>query len=182
VPGSAVSPSIARTSAVLGAALLLWAAPGRVAAQNDLTITAAAVTIPTPGVAQFDAGFSGAASFGFSVGTPFGNANAKRFISVQITCTAVTNGKPCGDVQWRLTSPETTPWTDFLTNVFVTALQRCVVRSNNATALATCPPSPPATTQPYSGTFELRMKLSWTADAPATYAATVRVRLEVVTP
>lgn len=169
-----------RLAALVLAAALLLVPVGVTRAQNNvLTIGATTLTFPTPGVTEFDNGFSAATSVSFTVDATTGGGGIRRVTTVKVYCQSVTGGKPCSDVQWRLTTPVTTAWTD-MTSVAPGAvvIERCIQR-NNTSPPTGCPVGTTPVGEPYSGTMELRTKLSWTADAQATYAATIRVTLEV---
>jgi hypothetical protein len=144
--------------------------------QNTLTISGASLTIPQPGVTEFNAGFSGSTTFTFTADPNTGSPGVQRIMTVKIRCASVTGGsKPCGDVQWSSSSPDVVPWTD-LTGTFVTVTSRCVQR--NTASPSGCVDAPPHG-DPINGDISLRMKLAWASDAPASYVATINVTLEV---
>lgn len=153
--------------------LVLTSTPGR--AQNRLTNSSASVTIPQPGVAQYDAGFSAPVSFTATMDPRTGGIGFNRIMAVRIRCQAVTNGKPCSDVQWNA-PPDVTSFTD-MTGTFVTVRTRCMRR--NSAAPPGCPVGITPAADPHTFTINLRMKLAWAVDAPNPYAATIRVTLDV---
>ncbi len=163
------------TGALAGAIVMLALLPGRLRAQNSLTISSATATIPQPGVAEYDNGFSASTSFTFTMDLTSGGSGFNRILAVRIRCQSVTNGKACTDVQWR-SNPDVSTFTDMTTS-FVTVQTRCIQRGSAAPA--GCPVGITAAPDPYVGTIDLRMKLSWAVDAPAAYDATIRVTLDV---
>ena len=171
--------AIRRLPLVLGALLGVIVHPAlpleSLSAQNVLTISSATATIPQPGVAQYDAGFSASTSFTFTLDAASGGSGFNRIMAVRIRCQSVTGGKACSDVQWR-SNPDVSSFTD-MTATFVTVQTRCIQRG--APAPTGCPVGVTAAPDPYVGTIDLRMKLSWAADVPAAYAATIRVTLDV---
>lgn len=161
--------------ALLGTIILLALSPLPARAQNQLTISSATATIPVPGVAEYDAGFSNSVAFTATMDPTTGGTGFNRIMSVRIRCQAVTNGKPCSDVQWN-SPPDVAAFTD-LTGTFATVRTRCIRRTSAAPP--GCPVGIAAAADPHAFTINLRMRLAWAVDAPNAYAATIRVTLDV---
>ena len=131
-----------------------------------LTLVNAPVSLPSPTVADYNAGFVAAATgITFTVDITSG-PNTKRTTIVSIRSTAATMGgtKPIGDLQWRRADLGT--WNSVTTSDVVV---------QTVTPFRKGDP-------PWSNTLFFRSLLSWTADSPGSYSAPLVLTLTVTTP
>ena len=146
---------------------------GRAQAQpqaTQLVLSSGALLFPSPRLSNYQTIPAGATTpVSDSVSLDFTVARLAdlywRNTIVKMRCVLVTGGKPCTDVQWRYQG--TSAWQD-ITTIDTSIDSRWIV--------------PGFFNDPWSGRIWLRMKLSWTNDAPATYAATVAVTVDVYRP
>lgn len=173
------STLLARAVIVAGLAMMSTSRAGA-QSTNRIDIASAAISIPAPGPAELDAGFTQPVALGFIVDAQGSNAVHIRITRVQVRCQTVTGGLPCGSYQWRLQSPgPPTAWTD-LSTTYVIAITRCIQLNVGP---PNSPPGPPACFsnpigEPYNGTLEFRAKVNWTT-VPRTYTLRSRIRLRV---
>ena len=165
-----------RTVRVCRTAVMFWCGAlalesSRVQAQaTQLVLSSGALLFPSPKLSNYQnipvgatTPVSDSVSVAFTVDRI---ADAYwRFTTVKLRCVLVTGAKPCTDVQWRYQGTAT--WQD-VTTIDTTVDSKWVI--------------PNFINDPWSGTIWLRMKLSWTSDAPATYAATMAVTVDVNRP
>jgi hypothetical protein len=145
-------------------ALVAFASP--LAAQKSiLTVSGGTITFPAPTAADYIAGFVNS-STGATV-TINAQTGASRTTTILLRSTSPTlgNGKVIGDLQWRRSDLAT--WND-ITVTDAQVEQRVVVRNG--------------LNDPWNNTIFFRMKLSWTSDAPATYAANYQITLAQTVP
>lgn len=154
----------ASTTLAILVAVVLVASP-LAAQKTTLTVTGGTITFPAPTAADYVAGFvnsTGGATF--TINSTNG-AQRTTTVSIRSTSASLGNGKLIGDLQWRRSDLAT--WNSItLTDTQVE--QRVVI--NNAL------------NDPWSNTIFFRMVLSWTTDAPATYAANYQITLSQTVP
>lgn len=154
----------ASTTIAILVVVVLVASP-LAAQKTTLTVTGGTITFPAPTAADYVAGFvnsTGGATF--TINSTNG-AQRTTTVSIRSTSASLGNGKLIGDLQWRRSDLAT--WNSItLTDTQVE--QRVVI--NNAL------------NDPWSNTIFFRMVLSWTTDAPATYAANYQITLSQTVP
>jgi hypothetical protein len=148
-------------------ALAVFAFP--VAAQNprtDLTLTGATITFPGPTATDYVNGYVySAGGVGFTVDATNGNQSHTTTIRIKATSPNLGNGKVIGDLEWRRS--DLTGWTPIaLTDAQVE--RRVQVRGG--------------LNDPWGNTVFFRLKLTWTTDAPAVYAANYQITLSQTVP
>jgi hypothetical protein len=154
----------ASTSAAMALSLAAFATP-LAAQKTNLTVTGGTITFPAPTAADYIAGFvnsSGGATFTVNAQT---GASRTTTILLRATSGTLGNGKVIGDLQWRRS--DLAAWND-ITLSDAQVEQRVVVRNG--------------LNDPWNNTIFFRMKLSWTSDAPATYAANYQITLSQTVP
>jgi hypothetical protein len=154
----------ASTRSAIALALVAFASP-LAAQKTNLTLTGGTVAFPAPTAADYIAGFvNSSGGVTFTVNAQNG-ASRTTTILLRSTSASLGNGKIIGDLQWRRSDLAT--WNDItLTDAQVE--QRVVVRN--------------VLNDPWNNTIFFRMKLSWTSDAPATYAANYQITLAQTVP
>jgi len=156
------------TSAAISLALTLLASP--LAAQGnprtDLTLAGATITFPAPTAADYDNGFvNSTTGVTFTVDATTGNQSHTTTVSIRATSANLGNGKALADLEWLRSDLAT--WNG-ITSTDVQVEQRVQVRNG--------------LNDPWTNTIFFRMLLSWTADAPATYAANYVITLSQTVP
>ena len=154
----------ASTRSAIALALAAFAAPLS-AQKTNLTLTGGTIAFPAPTAADYIAGFvNSSGGVTFTVNAQNGTSRTTTIL-LRSTSASLGNGKIIGDLQWRRSDLAT--WNDItLTDAQVE--QRVVVRN--------------ALNDPWNNTIFFRMKLSWTSDAPATYAANYQITLAQTVP
>jgi hypothetical protein len=153
------------TSAVI--ALALIAAP--LAAQNpktNLTLSGGTVTFPAPTATDYINGYVYSTSgVTYTVNATNGTASHTATVLIRATSANLGNGKLLADLEWRRS--DLAAWnTISATN---TQVEQKIMILN-------------LLNDPWSNTIFFRMKLSWTADAPGTYAANYQITLSQTVP
>jgi hypothetical protein len=142
--------------------------PHAVRAQVSLTLAQTPNVFPAPAVADYNAGLiANPTGIVYTVDVTGGSATTTRtsIVSIRSSSASLGGGKVLSDLQWRRADLAT--WNAMTTsNVTVETRQ---VRRNNLN-------------DPWSNTLFLRMLLSWTTDAPATYSAGLVFTLTITTP
>ncbi len=148
-------------------AALLVAAPRGGAAQVSLTLTQTPNVFPAPAVADYNAGVIGnPTGIVYTINVTGGAAtNRTSIVSVRASSGSLGGGKPLSDLQWR--RADLAAW-NAMTTVDATVESR-TVRKNGIN-------------DPWSNSLFLRMLLSWTGDAPATYSTGLVFTLTITTP
>lgn len=160
----------ARTVAMVALATIqLTAFSASAVAQNpksDLSLTGATITFPAPTATDYINGYVYSASgVGFTVDASNGNQSHTTTVRIKATSPNLGNGKAIADLEWRRS--DLTGWIPIsLTDAQVE--QRVQVRGG--------------INDPWTNTIFFRLKLSWTADAPATYAANYQLTLSQTVP
>jgi hypothetical protein len=149
---------------ILGAAA---AAPCGARAQVSLTLTQTPNVFPTPALADYNAGvIQNPTGIAFAVAVTGGAAaNRTTTVSVRASSASLGNGKSLSDLEWRRADLAT--WNAMTTSDV--SVESRPVKKNTLN-------------DPWSNTVFLRMLLSWTSDAPATYATGLVFTLTVTTP
>lgn len=153
------------TSAAI--ALTVIAAP--LTAQNpktDLTLGGGTVTFPAPTATDYINGYVYSTSgVTYTVNATNGAASHTTTVLIRATSANLGNGKALTDLEWRRSDLAT--WnTISATN---TQVEQKVMVLN-------------LLNDPWNNTIFFRMKLSWTTDAPATYAANYQITLSQTVP
>src|SRR3954468_10833039 len=152
------------TRSAIALALVAFASP--LAAQKTiLTTTGGTIAFPAPTAADYIAGFvNSSGGVTFTINAQNG-ASRTTTILLRSTSAGLGNGKVIGDLQWRRSDLAT--WND-ITLSDAQVEQRVVVRNG--------------LNDPWNNTIFFRMKLSWTSDSPATYAANYQITLSQTVP
>ena len=152
------------TIAAISLALVLVASP-LAAQKTQLIVTGGTITFPAPTAADYIAGFiDSSTGVTFTINSQSGPQRTT-VASIRATSASLGNGKLIGDLKWRRSDLAT--WNDVtLTDAQVE--QRIVVNKG--------------LNDPWSNTIFFRMSLSWTSDAPATYAANYVITLSQTVP
>ena len=153
------------TSAVI--ALVLSAAP--LTAQTpktSLTLGGGTVTFPAPTATDYINGYVYSTSgVTYTINATNGNASHTTTVLIHATSADLGNGKALTDLEWRRSDLAT--WNTIpTTNTQVE--QKIMIKG--------------VLNDPWSNTIFFRMKLSWTADPPATYSANYQVTLSQTVP
>jgi hypothetical protein len=148
-------------------ALVFLAAPLR--AQNpktDLTLGGGTVTFPAPTATDYINGYVySATGVTYTLDATNGNQSHTTTISIRATSANLGNGKALADLEWRRS--DLAGW-NAITSTNAQVEQRVMVRGG--------------LNDPWGNTVFFRMKLSWTADAPAAYSAAYQVTLAQTAP
>ena len=154
----------AGTGAAISLALALYASP--LAAQKTiLTLAGGAITFNAPTAADYIAGhIDSPTGVTFTLSAQTG-ASRTTTISIRSTSLSLGGGKVIGDLEWRRSDLAT--WNP-TTLIDAPVEQRIVVRG--------------ALNDPWSNTIFFRLILTWTTDAPATYAANYQITLSQTVP
>ena len=152
------------TIAAISLALGLFAFP-LAAQKTNLTVTGGTITFPAPTAADYIAGFIDSSTGAtFTINSQNGVPRTTT-VSIRSTSASLGGGKLIGDLQWRRSDLAT--WNSItLTDSDVE--QRIVVNKG--------------LNDPWSNTIFFRIALSWTSDAPATYAGNYVVTLSQTVP
>ena len=153
------------TSVVI--ALALTAAP--LTAQNpktSLTLGGGTVTFPAPTATDYINGYVYSTSgVTYTLNATNGNASHTTTVLISATSADLGNGKALTDLEWRRSDLAT--WNTMpTTNTQVE--QKIMIKGG--------------LNDPWSNTIFFRMKLSWTADPPATYTANYQITLSQTVP
>ena len=153
------------TSAVI--ALALIAAP--LSAQNpktQLTLGGGTVTFPAPTATDYINGYVySTTGVTYTVDATNGAASHTTTISLRTTSANLGGTKPVTDLEWRRSDLAT--W-NAISSTDTQVEQKIMIRG--------------LLNDPWSNTIFFRMKLSWTADAPATYSANYQITLSQTVP
>lgn len=153
------------TSAII--ALMLAAAP--LSAQNpktQLTLGGGTVTFPAPAAADYINGYVySTTGVTFTVNATNGAQSHTTTISIRATSANLGGSKALGDLEWRRS--DLAGW-NTITSTDTQVEQKVMIRG--------------LLNDPWSNTVFFRMKLSWTADPPATYSANYQVTLSQTVP
>jgi len=155
----------ARSAVAASLALIAGAVEARAQAAT-LTVTNAPVTVPSPTVTDYNAGFVAApTAVGFAVDIISGpNTSRTTIVSIRSTAASMGGTKAIGDLQWR--RADLANWNSVTTS---------------DVSIQTVTPSRRADA-PWSNSIFFRVLLSWTADAPGSYSAPLVLTLTVTTP
>lgn len=158
--------SVRGVSTSLAIALVLFAVPLEAqATKTQLTLTGGIVTFPAPTATDYINGYVySTTGVTYTVDAQNG---LPRTTTVLLRATSANLGatKALADLEWRRS--DLAGW-NAITSTDVQVEQKSVIRS--------------VLNDPWSNTIFFRMKLSWTADAPATYAANYQVTLSQTIP
>ena len=155
-----------RGLATLTVAAALLVPARRAVAQVSLTLTQTPNVFPAPTVADYGAGYVvNPTGILFTINVFGAGANRTTTVSIRSTTTTLGGGKPIGDLEWR--RADLGVWNAMTTTD--AAIQTMPVRKNTLN-------------DPWSNQVFLRIRLSWTSDAPATYTAPIVFTLTVTTP
>jgi hypothetical protein len=162
-----IAQTLRGVSTSVAIALVVIAAPAR--AQNpktDLTLGGGTVTFAAPTATDYINGYVYSASgVSYTIDATNGTASHTTTVSFRATSANLGGAKPLTDLEWRRSDLAT--WNPIAsTNTQVE--QKIMVRG--------------LLNDPWSNTIFFRMKLSWTADPPATYAANYQVTLSQTVP
>jgi len=144
-------------------------APCGARAQVSLTLTQTPNVFPAPAVADYNAGV-----IANPTGVVYASSDAKgckngktctTTVSLRASSASLGGGKPLSDLEWRRADLGT--WNTMTTTDAV--VESRTVQNN-------------VLNDPWSNTVFLRMLLSWTSDAPATYSTGLVFTLTVTTP
>jgi hypothetical protein len=140
--------------------------PRGLVGQLSLTLTQTPNVFPAPAVADYNAGLiQNATGIVFTINVSGPAADRTSTVSVRAASASLGNGKALSDLEWRRADLAT--W-NAMTTSDVTVESR-PVRKNTLN-------------DPWSNSVFLRMHLSWTTDAPATYSTGLVFTLTVTTP
>lgn len=158
--------SVRGVSTSVAMALMLFAVPLRAqATKTQLTLTGGVVTFPAPTATDYINGYVySTTGVTYTVDAQNG---LPRTTTVLLRATSANLGatKPLADLEWRRS--DLAGW-NAITNTDVQIEQKSVIRG--------------VLNDPWSNTIFFRMKLSWTADPPATYAANYQLTLSQTIP
>jgi hypothetical protein len=152
-------------STSVAAALVMVAAPLR-AQKTDLTLGGGTVTFPAPTATDYINGYVYSTSgVSYTLDATNGNASHTTTVSVRATSANLGGAKPLTDLEWRRSDLAT--W-NAISSTNVQVEQKIMIKG--------------LLNDPWSNTIFFRMKLSWTADPPATYAANYQITLAQTVP
>lgn len=152
------------TGAVI--ALLLAAPLGAQNPKTTLTLGGGTVTFPTPTATDYINGYVYSTSgVSFTLNASNGNQSHTTTVLIRATSPNLGNGKALADLEWRRSDLAT--W-NTITSTDTQVEQRVMVRGGQ--------------NDPWSNTIFFRMKLNWTADAPAAYTANYQLTLSQTVP
>ena len=153
------------TSAVI--ALVFFAVP--LSAQNpktQLTLGGGTITFPAPTATDYINGYVySTTGVTYTVSATAGAQSHTTTISIRSTSANLGSGKLLGDLEWRRS--DLAGW-NTITTTDAQVEQKVMIRAT--------------LNDPWSNTIFFRIKLSWTSDAPATYAANYQVTLSQTVP
>ena len=134
--------------------------------QVTLTLSSAPAVFPAPTAADYTAGVvSDPTGIGFTITVGGPKAARTSIVFIRSTSAVLGGTKPLSDLEWRRADLAT--WTPMsLTDATIES--RPIVKNQ--------------TNDPWSNQVLFRIRLSWTADPPATYAANLVFTLTVTTP
>jgi hypothetical protein len=148
-------------------ALVIIAAPMR--AQNpktDLTLGGGTVIFPAPTATDYINGYVYSTSgVTYTIDATNGTASHTTTVSLRTTSANLGGTKPVTDLEWRRSDLAT--W-NAISSTNTQVEQKIMIRG--------------LLNDPWGNTIFFRMKLSWTADPPATYAANYQVTLAQTVP
>lgn len=150
----------AATACVAGFASGAWG-------QVSLTLSQTPNVFPAPTIADYNAGvITNPTGIGYSVNVTGGGFQFRTTtVSIRASSGSLGGGKALSDLEWRRADLAT--W-NAITAANVTVESRQVLWF--------------LINDPWSNTVFLRMRLSWTSDAPATYSTGLVFTLTVTTP
>ena len=147
--------------------LVFIASPLR--AQNprtQLTLGNGTITFPAPTATDYINGYVySTAGVSYTIDATSGNQSHTTTIALRSTSVDLGSGKLLADLEWRRS--DLAAW-NAITTANTQVEQKVVIRG--------------ALNDPWSNTIFFRMKLSWTADAPATYSAAYTITLSQTVP
>ena len=153
------------TSAII--ALMLVAAP--LSAQNpktQLTLGGGTITFPAPTATDYINGYVySATGVTYTADATNGSQSHTSTISIRATSANLGGSKALGDLEWRRS--DLAAW-NTIGSTDAQVEQKVMIRG--------------LLNDPWGNTVFFRMKLSWTADPPATYAANYQVTLSQTVP
>jgi hypothetical protein len=153
------------TSAII--ALMLVAAP--LSAQNpktQLTLGGGTVTFPAPTATDYINGYVDATTgVTYTIDATNGTQSHTTTVSIRATSVNLGGSKPLTDLEWRRS--DLAAW-NTISSTDAQVEQKVMVRG--------------LLNDPWSNTVFFRMKLSWTADPPATYSANYQITLSQTVP
>jgi hypothetical protein len=162
-----VARTLRGVSTSVAMALVIIAAPVR--GQNpktDLTLGGGTVTFPAPTATDYINGYVYSASgVSYTLDATNGTASHTTTVSLRATSANLGGAKPLTDLEWRRSDLAT--WNPIASSN-TQVEQKIMVRG--------------LLNDPWANTIFFRMKLSWTADPPATYAANYQVTLSQTVP
>ena len=152
------------TSALI--ALVLFAIPlDAQATKTQLTLTGGTLTFPAPTAADYINGYVySTTGVTYTVDAQTGLPRTTTVL-LRATSASLGGAKALADLEWRRS--DLTTW-NAITTTDVQVEQKSMIRS--------------VLNDPWSNTIFFRMKLSWTADPPATYATNYQVTLSQTVP
>ncbi|HKR09430.1 MAG TPA: hypothetical protein VJS39_09590 [Gemmatimonadaceae bacterium] len=153
------------TSAII--ALMLVAAP--LSAQNpktQLTLGGGTITFPAPTATDYINGYvNSTTGVTYTVNATNGAVSHTTTILIRSTSANLGNGKALVDLEWRRS--DLAAW-NAISQTDAQVEQKVVILN--------------LLNDPWSNTIFFRMKLSWTADAPAVYSANYQITLSQTVP
>lgn len=156
-----------RYAATGAATALLLASP--LAAQNPrttLTLSGGTIAFPAPTATDYINGYVYSTSgVTYTVAATRGNVSHTTTVLIRALSAGLGNGKVLADLEWRRS--DLAGWNP-ITSTDTQVEQKIVIRN--------------LLNDPWGNTMFFRMKLSWTSDAPATYAANYQLTLSQTVP
>ena len=153
------------TSAII--ALVLFAAP--LSAQNpktQLSLSGGAITFPAPTATDYINGYVySTGGVTYTLDATNGTQSHTTTVSIRATSVNLGGSKPLGDLEWRRS--DLAAW-NTIGSADAQVEQKVMVRGS--------------LNDPWSNTIFFRIKLSWTADPPATYSANYQITLSQTVP
>jgi hypothetical protein len=154
-------------SASVAMALAIIAGP--LQAQNpktDLTLGGSTVTFPAPTATDYVNGYVySTTGVTYTINATNGATSHTTTISLRATSANLGGSKPLTDLEWRRS--DLAAWNP-ISSTNTQVEQKIVVQN--------------LLNDPWNNTIFFRMKLSWTADPPATYAANYQITLSQTVP
>jgi hypothetical protein len=152
-------------STSVAVALVIVAAPLR-AQKTDLTLGGGTITFPAPTATDYINGYVYSTSgVSYTLDATNGNISHTTTVSLRATSANLGGAKPLTDLEWRRSDLAT--W-NAISSTNVQVEQKIMIKG--------------LLNDPWSNTVFFRMKLSWTADPPATYAANYQITLAQTVP
>ena len=144
---------------------LLFVATPLSAQKTNLSLTGGTITFSAPTAADYIAGYVySTTGVTFTLDAQTG-ASRTTTVSIRSTSPGLGNGKAISELEWRRSDLAT--WNP-ITLADAQVERRIMIRNS--------------TNDPWSNTVFFRMKLTWTSDAPGTYAANYQITLSQTVP